>query len=199
MPTLDLRHVVLESVARARALDPLNAWVMAIEAFCLALTDRAAEAPAAAERAVALDDQNFTARWTLLWTLAACERHDEALAAAEPALSMSNRHPRVLVEVAAIHAVRGDLDGAEAVYRELRSRARTSYMGFAEQAVAAAAAGHQDEARALIKQAVAAHETFLAFWKLPSWRPLWKDEEAARILRATDLMRLSATGPTFHN
>ena len=76
-----------------------------------------------------------------LLTLAGLARHDEALAAAEPALLMSGRDPRILAEVAAVHAARGDRTAAEAVHQEIQSRARTGYIGWAEQAAIAASAG----------------------------------------------------------
>jgi tetratricopeptide (TPR) repeat protein len=190
-PTPDLLRRILEAVDRARALDPLSAWVMAVDAMGLAFIGRPQVAVAAADRAMALDDQNFTAHWALVFTLAWCGRNDDALAAAEPALAMSGRHPRILTEVAALHAALGDMDGAEAVYRELRSRARTGYVGSAEQGAAAAAAD-SDEARALVAQAIALREPYLAFWKLPAWKAAWQDHEGATLLRNMDLT--AATG-----
>jgi hypothetical protein len=42
---------------------------------------------------------------------------------ATPALLISGRNPRILAEVAAVHAARGDSAAAEAVYQEVRGRA----------------------------------------------------------------------------
>jgi len=153
------------------------------------------EAVVAAQRAVLLDDQNFTARWAIAFSLAACGRNDEALAAADRALAMSGRNSRILTEVAGIHAVRGDRDGAEAVYRELRSRARSSYVGLAEQGAAAASAGHRDEARTLVTQAIAAREPYPVFWKLPAWRAFWQDPDGAALLRNSVVMRMPDSQP----
>src|ERR1700730_6443661 len=61
----------------------------------------------------------------------------------------------------------------------MRSRA----LGSAEQGAAAAAAGHPDEARALVAQAISAREPCLAFWKLPAWKAFWQDQEGATLLR----------------
>jgi len=189
-----VREVVPEEMERAlldlrtaRGIDPLNSWLAAMHAFGLLFAGRPAEALVEAQRAVDLDAENFTARWVTVLVLAALARHDEALAAAEPALLMSGRNPRILAEVAAVHAARGDSAAAEAVYQEVRGRARTGYIGWAEQGAIAASAGRLEEARALVRQAIEAREVFLVFWKLPSWRPLKGDPEGLRILRSTGL------------
>ena len=80
----------------------------------------------------------------------------EAMAAAEPALAMSGRSPRILIEMAAVHAARGDRRAADGIYQELRTRAQSSYVGHAELAAAAASAGSLDEARRLVTQAIEA-------------------------------------------
>lgn len=177
----------LHDLRKARRIDPLNAWVAAIHTFCLGFAGRLDDALAEARHAVELDAENFTARWSLVLTLAACARHDEALVAAEPALMMSGRHPRILAEVAGVHAARGDRDAAESVYQEIRLRARTGYVGWSEQGVVAAAAGHLNEARTLVARGVEARETYLMFWKLTAWAPFRRDAEALKILRSTGL------------
>ena len=168
-------------------LDPLNPWAAAMEAFGFLFDARPAEALAASARAMELDAENFTARWTTVSALAALARHDEALAAAEPALLMSGRNPRILAEVAAVHAARGDLAGADAVFEEVRGRARSGYIGFAEQGAIAASAGRLEEARTLVQRGVDAREVFLVFWKLPAWAPVRADDAGARILSSTGL------------
>jgi tetratricopeptide (TPR) repeat protein len=186
----DVEQRVIRSVRRARELDPLSAWVWAIESYCLALTNRPAEAAAAVRRAVTLDPENFTARWVQVWTLAASGAFEEAVAAAEPALQMSGRHPRILTELAAICSERGDQPGAQAIYDELRTRATTSFIGSAEQAAAAAAAGHIDEARAFAVRAIEARDTYLAFWKLPAWAPFRRDPASMALLRQAGITDL---------
>ena len=168
-------------------LDPLNPWAAAMEAFGFLFDARPAEALAASERAMELDAENFTARWTTVAALAALARHDDALAAAEPALLMSGRNPRILAEVAAVHAARGDPGGADAVFEEVRGRARSGYIGFAEQGAIAASAGRLEEARALVQRGVDAREVFLVFWKLPAWASVRADAAGARILGSTGL------------
>ena len=175
---------------RARELDPLNAWAAAIEAYCLSLTGHEEEAATKSHDAVALAADNFTARWVQVWTLSAAGRRDEALAAAGPALAMSGRNARVLTEVAAIHAARGDRAAADAIYQELRTRAETTYIPYAEQCAAAASAGRLDEARALVVKAIDAREPSLGFWKLPAWAPFRDYSEGMSLLRATGIMSI---------
>jgi TolB-like protein/Tfp pilus assembly protein PilF len=178
---------ILNDIRRARELDPLNAWVLAVESLCLACLGRLPEAVALAERAVAMDEDNFTARWTLVVSLAMSGRHTQAQQAATPALAMSGRHPRILAELANIHAADGEADAAEAIHVELRNRAATSHIGLAERAAVAASAGHAEEARRLVSEAIAARDPYLRFWKFPAWRAVWDDPDCAAMLRATAL------------
>jgi serine/threonine-protein kinase len=187
IPGPALQKLVVGSVGRARELDPLNAWVAAVEAFCQAFIGHLPEALAAAERSVALDENNFTGRWTQTFTLAAAGRNADAELAAAPALAMSGRHPRILAELAAMHAATGATDKAEAIHQELSERARTGHVGFAARAAVAASAGHFDEARELVAQAIAARDSYLTFWKLPAWAPFWTDAGCAALLRNTTL------------
>ena len=180
----------LEGVSQARALDPLNAWVMAIEATCLSAIERTDEAVDAARRAVAADDGNFTAHLALVDSLARQERHAAATEAANTALAMSARHPRILAALAAIHARLGDTGAAEAIHQELQQRARSQYVPFAELTVVAASAGRLDEARVLLNQALAGRDPYLTFWKLTAWRPVWNDPGCAAILRASPLLQV---------
>jgi eukaryotic-like serine/threonine-protein kinase len=181
-----IEHALAEMDIALR-LDPLNAWVLAMRAIAYLLGDRPAEALAEAERGVAIDDGNFTVRWLHVAALAALGRQDEALAAAEPSLARSGRNAWLLAEVAAAHAARGDRAAAEAVHQELSDRAMTGYVGWAEQAAAAASAGHLTEARTMARKALAAREAYPLFWMLPAWRPLRGDPEGYTILRSTGL------------
>jgi TolB-like protein/Flp pilus assembly protein TadD len=178
---------ILNDIRRARELDPLNAWVLAVESLCLACLGNLPEAVAVAERAVAMDEDNFTARWTLVVALAMSGRHTEAHQAATPALALSGRHPRILAELANLHAADGEADAAEAIHVELRNRAAASHIGFAERAAVAASAGHAEEARRLVSEAIAARDPYLRFWKFPAWRAVWNDPDCAAMLRATAL------------
>lgn len=180
---------ILDEVRRAQGLDPLNAWVIAVESMTLACAGRLSEAVAMAERAVTMDEENFTARWSLVVTLAWGGRDQDALRAAEPALAMSGRHPRILAEVAAVYAARRDTAAAGAIHVELRDRVRFAHIGLAEQAAVAGSAGQMEEARRLVTEAIGAHDPYLRFWKFPAWRPAWTDPGCAALLRQSALFR----------
>lgn len=184
-----MRSGILDNVRRARARDPLSAWVLSVESMCLACIDQVDDAILRAERAVAMDPENFAAHWSLVVTLAWNGRDGEALRAAVPALAMSGRHPRVLSEVAAIHAMRGEISAAETIHHELGERAHVQHIGLAEQAAVAASAGKLDAARRLIGEALAARDPYLRFWKFPAWRALWADAACAALLRNSPLCR----------
>ena len=174
-------------ISKACELDPLNAWALALDAFHAGLTDRIHDGVGKARQAVALDVENFTARWGLVWTLSAAGQYAEALHEAELALMMSGRAPRLLTEVAAIHAAQGNAAAAEAVYQELRGRASSAYVACSEQAAVAASAGRLDEARRLVEQAIQDRDPYLLFWKLPGWAPFRADAEAMNLLRSTGI------------
>jgi eukaryotic-like serine/threonine-protein kinase len=186
----ELEKEIDESVARARALDPLNAWVVAVEALCHALAGHRQQAVAAALHSVALDGNSFTARWAQVFALASVGRHQEAEEAAVPALAMSDRHPRILAELAAMHAQHGNREATQALWEEVRDKARTRHVGAAEQATIAASAGEWPDARRLIVQAIADRDPYLSFWKLPAWTPAWSDPECAALLRTMPSLAL---------
>jgi tetratricopeptide (TPR) repeat protein len=180
---------VLAQVERARTLDPLNSWVAAIQGFVQYLVGRSDEGIANARRAIELDPGNFTAHWVHVSALAHAGRDDEALAAAEPALAMSGRHPMILATIAAIYSDRDEQQKAEAIRAELAERATSTFIGSGARACVAASAGHWPEARTFARIAADEHDPFVAFWKLRAWRPVWKDEQCAAIIRGTSLFQ----------
>jgi TolB-like protein len=178
---------VLAEIGTARLLDPLDAWVMAIEATVKYLIGLSHDAVAGAKLAIELDPGNFTAHWAHCSALAHCGRDDEALEACVPALAMSGRHPMILTIMAAIYSDRGRLDEIEAIRAELAERAGNGFIGSGARASIAASAGRWPEAREFLAHAIAEHDPLLAFWKLRTWRPIWKDEQCAALIRATSL------------
>jgi serine/threonine-protein kinase len=185
----DIADTAYAHVRRARQLDPLNAWAASIECFCLHNFHRPGDAVAMAHQAVGLDDNNFTARWVQVWTLSSAGRFEEALAAAEQAMAMSARNPRILTEVAAIHAARGDLAAVRAIDEELHERSRTGFIGRAEQGAVAAAAGRMTDALDLVRQALDARDSYLTFWKLPAWQPFRRNPEGHALLASAAFRR----------
>jgi TolB-like protein/Tfp pilus assembly protein PilF len=183
----------LEHIDTALAIDPLNSWLMAVKTLCLVAVGRTKEAVVVAELAVATDANNFAAQWALVGALTLDGRDAEAKQIAlATALPMSGRNSRVLAELAAIHARLGEQDAARAIFVELERRAQNAYIGFAERAAAAAAAGEPVQALALIVQAIAGRDTYLLFWKHAAWQPFWSDPACAAALRKTALLQIAS-------
>jgi hypothetical protein len=137
-----------------------------------------------AQHAVALDPLAFTGRWASVWSLAAIGRDDEATAAATETLLMSGRHPRILAEVAAIHARRGETHAALEILEELRGRAVTGFVEHSVLGTVAASSGLMVEARMLVARGIAEHEAFWQFARSPAWAPFRADPQGAAMLHA---------------
>jgi tetratricopeptide (TPR) repeat protein len=114
---------MMRDMEKARAIDPLNAWAAALHALSLANVGKLDDALTAARQSVELDHNAFTGRWAMVWVLSTLGRDDEAIAASADALAISGRNVRVLAELAAIHARRGDADAARRILAELEVRA----------------------------------------------------------------------------
>jgi len=174
----------LHCIRTARDADPLNAWAAAIESMSLACIENYDNAVREARHAVALDPLAFTGRWALVWTLAAIGKDDEAIAAATDALLMSGRHPRILADVAAIHARRGETGAALEIFEELRGRIAAGFVEHSVLGAVAASSGLMAEARALVARGIAEHEVFWQFAKSPAWAPFRADAQGAAMLHA---------------
>lgn len=174
----------LHHIRTARGADPLNAWAAAIESMSLACIENHEDAVREAQHAVALDPLAFTGRWALVWSLAAIGKDDQAIAAATEALLMSGRHPRILADVAAIHARRGDMHAVQEILDELRDRATTGFIEHSVLGAVSASAGLLVEARALVARGIGEHEVFWQFAKSPAWAPFRADAEGAAMLHA---------------
>jgi serine/threonine protein kinase/tetratricopeptide (TPR) repeat protein len=138
-----------EGVAQAKQAiesDPLSAYANAIFGFTCHFAGRYAEALRAAERAVELDPESFLARWMHHLALHVSGRFEEAVEVGELALAMSGRHPWAMNSLATTFADWGKPADAEALYSELMARARRGYVQPSCLAIAAAAAGMEDEA-----------------------------------------------------
>jgi serine/threonine-protein kinase len=182
--TATSRQHALEDLERATSIDPLNAWAFALRAWSHSSVADHEVAVGLARHAIDLDPAAFTGRWALVWTLGAAGRDLEALEAAEPALTMSKRGVRILCEMAASYARLGNKEAAESLYQEVSARARTSYVGWSEQAAIAASAGRIEEARELLRRGIEARDSYVGFETCPAWQPMREDDEGRRMLDA---------------
>ena len=174
----------LQHLRTARRADPLNAWAAALEALSLSCVGLNEEALREARQAVALDPQAFTGRWALVWTLSLLGRDDDAMAAAHEALPMSGRNPRILAEMAAIHARRGERTAVESILDELRGRAISGFIESTVLGPVYASHGDMPKARELVARGISEHENYFQFAKSPAWAPFLSDPEGAAMLRA---------------
>ena len=173
----------VRDLERSRQLDPLNGWVAAIQALCLASIGRLDDALDAARASVELDHNGFTGRWALVWTLSALGRNDEAIAAANDALAMSGRHPRILSELAAIHARRGELGVVRDILVELKERATNGFVEHTVLGAVHACLGEMTEARRLVALGIEQHEMWWQFASSPAWAAFRADAEGTVMLR----------------
>ena len=174
----------LQHLRTARIVDPLNAWAAALRSWTLASVGLQDEAVDEARHAVALDRNAFTGRWALTWMLSALRRDDEAMAVALETLPMSGRNPRILAEMAAIHARRGEMDAARAILDELRVRATTGFVESSVIGAVSASVGFIDEARTLVARGIAEHEPYWQWAKCPAWAAFVADPTGTAMLRA---------------
>jgi tetratricopeptide (TPR) repeat protein len=126
--------------------DPLSAYANSIFGFTCSIAGRHAEGVQICERAVQMDSESFIGRWCLHITLYFNQRFEEAVTVGELAAAMSGRHPIVMGTLATALADWGKPSDAKAIYAELTGRAARSYVPPSMLALAASAAGIQDEA-----------------------------------------------------
>jgi len=173
----------LQQLRTARRVDPLSAWAAALESISLSCVGLPDEAERAARQAVALDAHAFTGRWALVWSLSDLGRDDEAMAIALETLPMSGRNPRILAEMAAIHARHGERSEAQAILDELRTRASTGFVESSLVGAVSASLGSVEHALALVARGIAEREPYWQFAKSPAWAPFCADPKGAAMLR----------------
>jgi len=161
-----------EGVAQAELaleLDPLSSYTNTLVGFTCFCAGRHAEAVQACERAVELDPESFLARWCHHLALHLSGRLAEAVVAGELALGMSARHPWAVMSLAATVADWGKTADAEALYAELRARARRGYVQPVTLAIAAAAAGIEEEAILHARETFKIRDPFFPLWFSKYW------------------------------
>jgi adenylate cyclase len=126
--------------------DPLSSYTNARYGLACAIAGKSEEAVQILRRAVELDSESYLARMILLGVLQLGGRYEEAAAAGESALAISGRHSWSMAILAVTFADWGKSEDADAVYAEMLARVRHQYMPAALLALAASAAGREDEA-----------------------------------------------------
>jgi len=108
----------------------------------------------ASARAVELDSESYLARVLQQQVLHFSGKWKESVAAAQIALAMSGRHPWSMVFLASTFSESGKAANADAVYEEMRGRARHEYLSPALLAFGAAAASRKNEVIRHAREAV---------------------------------------------
>ncbi len=140
---------IAEGAAQAKIAlesDPLSSYTQTIYSLTSANAGKHTDAIEASRRAVELDSESYLARGTLFLVLHLGGLFEESVAVAESALAMSGRHSWSMAVLAVVLADWNKTADADAVYAEMAARARRQYVPPALLAVAASAAGRENEA-----------------------------------------------------
>ncbi len=156
--------------------DPLNGFAHSMLALVKMLARRDDGVVADARRAVELDPELFWCHWTLQRAYHYAGMNHEALAAGAYTLAISGRHPWAMCEIAVAHLATGNHDAADAIYSELKARARLEPIQPTPMALAATCAGKLEDAIALCHRAVDERDAHIRWatverWK--GWAPLY--------------------------
>ena len=165
-------------------IDPLSAWFRVVLATTYVPIDADVCMQVALE-ALRIDPDHFLGRWIQMTALSLLGRYEESEKVAELTLRMSGRAPWIMGGLARTYARLGRRDDAEALYMELRWRARREYVAPSVLGWAAWAAGEHDEAIRLEEKAHAIGDPTLMnanCW--PDWAELREDPRFQEILRA---------------
>ena len=178
----------LLQVKRAAQYDSLSGYAYAMLAASCISAGKFNEATHAANSALDLDPEVFTARWLLFSAQHQLGQFEEAVANGELALALSGRHPWMVAELALTFADWGKPAEAEALYMELVWRAKREYVQLIWLAFAASAVNDQEAA---IRYAQEAHKrrdpVMIAAKRMPQFARLRKDPRFQEILVAMGL------------
>ena len=167
---------------QAAELDPLSGYARGMLAN-MCIQGNLDEAVQAAHAAVQIEPDSFLARWALLTAFNSQGRFEEAASVGETALTVSSRAPWMLASLARTYRELGKPADSEALYMELRWRAKRQHVSPAVLGWAASAAGEQDEAIRYAREAHTIGDPVLIaakYW--PDYALLRKDPRFQEIL-----------------
>ena len=146
-------HEGAEQAKLAFVSDPLSSYAHAIYGMTSAFAGRKEEGVELSRLAVELDPDSYLARFVLQFVLHTGGKFEESVTVGESALRMSGRHSWSMATLAVCLADLGKRIEADAVYEEMVARGRRQYVPPALLALAASAAGCEDEAITLAREA----------------------------------------------
>jgi TolB-like protein len=163
--------------------DPLSGWARGMLACLHIMTGQLEEAVRMAEANLRSEPDSFLSHWVLITALNAQERYKEAAAFGESVLAISGRHPWLLSALAMSYFQLGKTADSDAIYEELRWRAKREYVSPAVLAWAASANNKKDQAILHAQQAHAIGDPVLLAGKYwPSFARMQKDPRFEKIL-----------------
>lgn len=177
--------LALREIGVAIARDPQSAYVHAARSVVLAYAGRFVEAIDSGTLAVELEPDSFYAQWSHLHARALHGDYDEVMDRALALMPRFGRHTWLLGAISiAARRVGRDAE-ADAVYTELKGRARLEYVQDTMFAVVSLNAGHRAEALSLLARASSAREALFPAMALhhPALAPLRSAPEFDEILR----------------
>jgi tetratricopeptide (TPR) repeat protein len=163
----------LAQAAQAIQIDPLSAWSRAILGVTYLPVDGERSLEVTLE-SLRIEPDSYLGRWTQMTALNLLGRLAEAAEVGESALRMFGRPLWVMASLARTYARLGKHADAEALYMELKWRAKREYVGPTFLGLAAFSTGEKDEAARLLQHAHAINEPTLIgikYWPdLAEWR-----------------------------
>jgi adenylate cyclase len=142
----------LAQAEHAVQIDPLSAWCRAMLAAAYLMIDGDRSLKIALE-AIRIDGDAFLGHWVQMTALNARGRYSEAANVGELGIKMFGRPAWMMASLIRSYLYLGQSADSEALYMELRSRAKREFVSPLFLAVAACAVGEQDEAMRLAQEA----------------------------------------------
>jgi TolB-like protein len=174
----------LAQAEHAVQIDPISAWCRAMLAVAYLMIDGDRSLKTALE-AIRIDTDAFLGHWVQMTALNARGRYSEAAHVGELGIKMFGRPPWMMASLTRSYSHLGQRADSEALYMELQSRAKREFVAPLFLAVAACAAGKQDDAIRLAQEADAIGDPTLIggkYW--PDFAELREDPRFQEILRS---------------
>ena len=135
----------LAQAERAAQIDPLSSWFKGMLGVAYLMTDANKSLTTALE-AIRIDADAFLGHWVQMTALNVLERYSEAAQVGEMGIKLFGRPVWMMASLARSYLHLGRRAESEALYEELCSRAKREFVSPVFLAIAACAAGQQEQA-----------------------------------------------------